>query len=186
MASSPRAAKTANASVTEIQGKHDALVKENESLKQTAQFFFDAAVKKSQGADTPEKMQAAITAFEVVTSRFPGDPLAEVAGERIGVLQEGIEANNKRLAGAQKELRKLIAACRSYSKKARAMDGGGMRFVGPNQTMDLNLAMAHSRRQDAVSRKATVAKEKAEKLLKSDPDPDPDGSLAKEVDECDD
>jgi len=151
-------------------------------LKQTPRYFFTEALSKAKASDDDYGDEKAIAAFQVVVDRYPEDPLAKVAKTRIGELKERIEGRAKKLKKAQAKVRKLIRICKTATERARKAHSSGIRFNMYNQ-IDMNSALAASRRGEKHQERAKKAKKKASKLLKTVPDPD--GKLAEKVGKCD-
>lgn len=155
---------------------------ENTELKQTPRFFFDAAIAKMAASDSDGGDEAAIAAFQQLVDRFPGDSLVQEASKKISELKGRIATRARELAKAQTKVRQLIASCKSNARSAKIAEESGLVFNRYNQ-LNLNAAIASSRRSDAFRKKAEAAKEKAEELLKIVPDPD--GKLREQVQKCD-
>jgi hypothetical protein len=156
---------------------------ENTKLRQTPRFYFDQAVAKMAASDSDPGDSAAIAAFQHVADRFPGDLLVEEAQKKIKELNGRIAGRARALAKAQAQVRRLIQVCRSNSRSAEAISQDGFRFNDFGQ-MDMNLLLDTGRRSDPLWKRARKAKEQAEELLKTVPDPD--GKLMEQVDKCDD
>jgi hypothetical protein len=155
---------------------------ENQRLTQKPQNLFDAAVIKMNAGKDNFADQEAMLAFQAVADRFPLDPLAETAAQRIEEIEERIAARDKKLAEDQSEVRKLIETCRNSSKGGRKARDAALRFNAANN-IDMNAAMAGERRAATLEKKAKKAKEQATELINSVPDPG--GTLKKELQACD-
>jgi len=155
---------------------------ENTKLKQTPRFFFDAAVTLMSSSDSDSGDEAAIEAFQQVVDRFPGDSLVQEANKKISELKGRIATRARELAKAQAKVRQLIASCKSNTRSAESAEESGLVFNRYNQ-LNMNAAIASSRKSEAFREKARAAKEKAEELLKTVPDPD--GKLKEQVYRCD-
>lgn len=153
------------------------LTEENKRLKETAQAYLNEAAELVKG-DTDVADFTAISKLKELIEKFPSDPLAAVAAERIEESKQRVVDRAAALEAAQKRVRRLIAACKQNTAAAsRARDGSLVfNFLGD---IDLNSAMEGNRRASAFEKKAATAKKDATALLQSVPDPD--GSLAAAV-----
>jgi len=159
-----------------------AVQEENTKLKQTPRYYYDLALAEMAASETDDGDIKAIAAFQHIIDRFPGDPLIAEAQKKIKELQGRIDGRAKALAKAQSEVRRLISICQSNSRTAAGIHHRGLRFNAYNQ-MDMNLALDSAERAAVYEKRSTEAKEKAEELLKTVPDPD--GSLMEKLRRCD-
>lgn len=157
-----------------------ALKEENKQLKQTAHFAFQGAISLT-GSNSDEGDAKAIEAFQVVIDRFPTDPLASVAKTKTAELNKAIKQRAAALMATQAKVRKLIKTCQAQTAKEIRISRDSLVFNSNNQ-INMNRAMAGERRAEKHRRAAEKAKEKAEELLKSVPDPD--GRLAEALEKC--
>ena len=159
----------------------DGLKKEVEDLKRTASYEFASATEAMQSSKDDAGDQKAIALFQAVASKYPNDPLAATAQERIEELKAKIQQRAEALVKAQKEVKKQIAICKKESARSRKIEENGMVF---NQwgKLNMNVAMRASRRSRPHEKKAKQAKTRAWELLKIVPDPD--GSLEEAVSRC--
>lgn len=155
---------------------------EIKKLKQTPRYFFDQALDLMKASTDDAGDTKAIKAFQVVVDRFPEDAMATPARKRIEDLNDRIQDRAKKLRKAQEDVRRLIRNCKSDTIAAREAEDAGLVFNMFGE-IEMNAVMAASRQGQAIRERATNAKEKAAKLLKEVPDPD--GTLAKEVEGCD-
>jgi len=170
----------------EALGQIARLQAENQQLKLTPRYYFDLAATAQGAADaanTDEADKAAITAFQEVIRRFPEDPLGVLAADKVKELEKRIAGRVVALRRAQAEVLRLIGVCRQEAKIAEEISREHLVFTRGND-IDLNLAMAGTRRADPHRRAANKAKERAEELLSEVPDPG--GQLADKVRGCDD
>jgi hypothetical protein len=177
-----KALTAAKAALEESTAKLAAAKAANEKLRQTARYFFDQAVSLSRATDDDAGNKSAIAAYQALIDKLPDDPLAEVSQERIAALEERMEARAQKLVADQAEVLELIASCRKSVEQADQAHKRSLRF---NTTGDLNMAsaLAGNRRADKLREQAKTAKQKAQKLLESTPDPE--GRLVKQIRSCD-
>lgn len=173
---------TARSEIESVRSALAASQAEVKKLKQTARYFFDVAVSEMSASDDDAGDNDAIKAFQEVIDRFPGDLLAAEAHRKTEALQQRISGRAKALTKAQSKVRRLIKICQSSARKAERISEGGLRFNAYNQ-IDMNQAMASERRAEPLRKKAQKAKEQAEELLETVPDPD--GKLKALVEDCD-
>lgn len=158
---------------------------ENAKLKQTPRFYFDQAIEEMKGAqvaNTDEGDRAVILRFQEVARRFPGDPLALESGKMIAEEEARIATRGVALKRAQSEVRRLIQTCRREARAAKQATDGSLVFNYRND-IDMNAALAGERAAEPHRKAMGKAKESAEAMLKTVPDPD--GSLATQVEQCD-
>jgi len=167
--------------LVDAQAALTALQQENATLKETAQYQYDQAVKLAE-PDTDEGDQAAITALQGVVDHFPIDPLVPSVQAKMKELAGRMKKRAADLAAAQAQVKNLIATCRNSSAAAKNARNGSLRF-DRFQELDMNSALEGSRQGDAYDKQVSAAKEKATELLKSVPDPD--GKLAAALEKCD-
>ena len=91
-------------------------------------------------------------------------------------------AATERVRAAQASVVRLIATCRRETAAASAAERGSLRFDGFQQ-LDMNTAMAGSRRAEGHTRAATAAQERATALLAGVPDPG--NTLRDQINGCD-
>lgn len=176
---------TAQRQVTELTERVRAVEAQNQQLRQTPRFYFDRAVDaetQATAANTDAADRTAIAAFHEVTTRFPEDPLAGTATARGATLERRITDRASALRAAQASVVRLIATCRRETAAASAAERGSIRFDGYQQ-LDMNTAMAGSRRAEGHTRAATAAKERATALLAGVPDPG--NTLRDQINGCD-
>ncbi|RLB45679.1 MAG: hypothetical protein DRI90_28185 [Deltaproteobacteria bacterium] len=154
----------------------------NGKLNEKPQKLFDAAVAKMDAGKDNAADQDALRGFQEVADRFPLDPLAATAVERIDELNERIQERDKKLAEDQSEVRKLVETCRASSQDARKARDAALR-INAAKEIDMNAAKAAERRAATLEKKAKKAKDKAAALIESVPDPG--GKLGKELEACD-
>lgn len=176
---------TAQRQVTELTERVRIVEAQNQQLRQTPRFYFDRAVDaetQATAANTDAADRTAIAAFHEVTTRFPEDPLAATATARGATLEGRIADRAAALRAAQASVVRLIATCRRETAAASAAERGSIRFDGYQQ-LDMNTAMAGSRRAEGHTRAATAAKEHATALLAGVPDPG--NTLRDQINGCD-
>ncbi|MBK6536198.1 MAG: hypothetical protein IPF99_43695 [Deltaproteobacteria bacterium] len=176
---------TAQRQVTELTERVRAVEAQNQQLRQTPRFYFDRAVDaetQATTANTDAADRTAIAAFHEVSTRFPEDPLAGTATAREATLEGRIADRASALRAAQASVVRLIATCRRETATASAAERGSIRFDGYQQ-LDMNTAMAGSRRAEGHTRAATAAKEHATGLLAGVPDPG--NTLRDQINGCD-
>ena len=155
----------------------------NKKLKQTARYFFDRATEIMSGSDSNGGDESAIDGYQKVVDRYPDDALATLAKKRIAELRRRIAKRTDKLLRQQGEVRRLIKTCKRLTKAARDARDSGLHFNRYNQ-LNMNSAMAASRRGNKLAARAEAAKEEANALLADVPDSR--GRLAAKVRECDD
>jgi chromosome segregation ATPase len=183
------AARAEVARLTGEQAEADARVSGLEAevarLEATARHVFATAVDietNALAAESDELDTGAAAAFRAVTEGFAGDRLAGIASKRAAALDARIRQRADARQKARREIRQLIEACRSDSRRARRAEEEGIRFVGLFQQLDLNSAMAAGHRRQALEASAQRAKERGEALLsKAD---DQDGALRSDLEDC--
>ena len=171
--------------VAELTERVRAVEAQNQQLRQTPRAYFDRAVDaetRATTANTDDADRAAITAFREVATRFPEDSLAATAAARAAALERRITDRAAALRDAQAAVVRLIATCRRETAAASAAERNSIRFDGYQQ-LDMNTAMAGSRRAEGHTRAATAAKERATALLVGVPDPG--NTLRDQINGCD-
>ncbi|MBI5525526.1 MAG: hypothetical protein HY897_04265 [Deltaproteobacteria bacterium] len=171
--------------LSEAKGELEQLRAENRELKLTARYYFDKAVEAMNAADTAKNNQAdhaAIARFREVIRRFPGDPLSDAAQQRINALVKRIFERDAAVEKAQSEVVALLRQCRNDAAMAKQIRTRALRFNVFND-LDPNSASAGNREAEPYDKAAKASRDKARELLRTVPDPD--GMLAKQVDECD-
>jgi len=160
---------------------------ENEQLKRTAQFYFDQALNwHAEELDTDDTDTAAIVSFKEVVARFPLDPLASAASDRIKKFENRISARAVALQRAQGEVLQLIETCRNASTNLRRINGdsGGLFYGDRFNRMQINWDVYREQQRQAEPYKDTVERSKSKARALLDHVPDPDHSLLKRVDSC--
>jgi hypothetical protein len=160
------------------------LQEENQQLKETPRFFFDQAVsemKNAESANTDKADRAAVTRFQEVVSRFPEDPLAQAATENISKLNKRISERDLAIQKAQVGVLRLVKTCHDATATVQRISDNDMLTADRFNRLAINTsALLESSRYE---RAAERAKEKAQALLQGVPDPDK--TLAQQVDSCD-
>lgn len=177
----------AEKTISEVKAALEQLQAENRRLKQTARFYFDQAIEAMKAADRADNNQAdraAISQFQEVTRRFPEDPLTKAAQQKTAELWKRIAGREADVKRAQGAVLRLVQQCRNEAVAAKHIhDQYPLRFNAFNE-IDLNTALAGSREAEPHDKAVRAAKEKAEELLRKEV-PDPDGTLAKQIEGCD-
>jgi hypothetical protein len=172
---------TTAATLTDTQSKLTAANAEIAKLQETAQYGYEHALGVA-GSNTDGDDQSAITELQGVAERYPSDPLMPSVKAKIKEFQRRITKRAADLQAAQAQVRSLIATCQSNAASAKTAGSDSIVFNMFGQ-IDMNSAMAGSRRSDAYKKRADAAKEKATELVKTVPDTN--GSLAEAVEKCD-
>jgi len=176
-------AKTLEESAKAQGDKLSALESELQGLKQTAQYQFDQATQAAV-ADTDEGDKDAIAKMEELIQRWPLDPLVTEARKRIEDYQKRGKKRADALAQAQDEVRQQIKRCEAATAGIKASQDKSMVFDDQGE-LDVSVALAGTRKQEALKKAAGKAKAEAKRLLEEKGVPDPDGALAKAAEICD-
>ncbi len=172
----------AKAALEKRSAKLAAVKAENAKLQKTVRYFLDQAVSTSTASDDDDGNKGAIKAYQALIDTFPDHPLAEVSGQRIEALEERIAARAEKLAHDQAEVLELVAACRKSAADANEAHQKSLQSKAAGD-LKKGAALAGNRRVDELREMAKTAKQKAQKLLETAPDPN--GRLAKQIRSCD-
>jgi prophage DNA circulation protein len=162
---------------------------ENQQLKQTAHFYFDQGtdeLSKATSANTNDADRTAITKFQEVVNRFPDDPLAAIATDKIKSVEKRISERHLELEKAQAEVVRLVKTCHESTVAVQRINGRNDVLVAnrwDQLAISASALLAHEREAKPYEEAAQKAKERAGALLENVPDPDK--TLAQKVDGCD-
>jgi hypothetical protein len=175
---------SARAEVNRLQLNVAQLEQRVQELHRPSRFYFDEAVNEMQSdksQDTADADRRAISQFQVFIDHFPGDALSDSASQRINELEKRMADRDITVRRAQTEVLRLIKSCDENHAMIRKI-GANMRVFNDANRIDWNSVSASDAATRPYEREAEKAKDAANLLLPSVPDPD--GSLAKKVENC--
>jgi hypothetical protein len=169
-------------SLTEVEAELATARARIAELTESPRHVYDQGVALAS-AGTDEGDEAAIKKFQEVSERWPDDALAAHAREQVEKLRQRVRDRADAVKAKQARVRKLIATCRSASRRMDEIQKEHLRFHGPDNRIDLNEVMAGGDESEPHRQRALKAQAEAEKLL-DDGVPDRDGKLRDEVRDC--
>lgn len=150
-------------------------------VKQSPEYVYREALALAD-ADSDEGDAKAIDALRRFRDQYPNDSLMPTASAKIDDLGRRIKDRANQLTRSQAEVKKLLTRCRALSKQARDIESDGVQFNYFGD-LDMNSAVAASRRGNKLREDAESAKTRGLELVKTIPDPD--GSLKEGLEQCD-
>jgi phage shock protein A len=178
------ALRSATAEVDSLQLSAAQLTRTISDLNRSPRSYFDEAVDAMQSdmaQDSDSADRQAISQLRVFSDRFPDDSLGDSAAQYIKQLEKRITDRDAAVQRAQAEVLGLVNICADNYAAMVKIGHNWTPFNAANR-IDWNSVAANEAATEPYERALDKAKDTALSLLPSVPDPD--GSLAKKVQNC--